>query len=218
MQGATLYGRVTSSNVMKCRWLVAELDLVSSVAHVPAGGRHALNASSPEFRRLNPSGLVPCLRLASGETLAESNSILRYAADEGAGKGAGLRGETSLERALVNRWLDYGLGTLEPRMKPLFFHEAKGVPLPSQEAVAKALDEVKGAWQLVETTLEGNTHLVLNRFTLADIALGPQLHRFQSLQCTRAAAAEGFPNLKKWYHLLKQRPAYQEHVTNIPIE
>ena len=50
-------------------------------------------------------------------------------------------------------------------------------------------------------------------FTMGDIPLGPQAHRWLNLVENRPA----MPNLEAWYQRLTERPAFAEHVM-IPIE
>ncbi len=72
----TIYGRATSSNVQLVMWAVGELGLAHErldYGHVHGG------IDTPEFRAMNPRGLVPVLR--DGDLVVwESCAILRYLA------------------------------------------------------------------------------------------------------------------------------------------
>ena len=70
----TVYGRATSSNVQLVMWALAELGL----AHERLDFGHVYGGTdTPEFRAMNPNGLVTVLR--DGATVIwESMAILRY--------------------------------------------------------------------------------------------------------------------------------------------
>ena len=74
----TLWGRASSSNVMKVVWLMEELGL--PFRRVDCGGPFG-GTDSAEYRAMNPTGLVPVLQ-EDGFTLWESNAILRYLAGQ----------------------------------------------------------------------------------------------------------------------------------------
>ena len=69
-----LWGRATSSNVMKVIWLLEELNLPYD--RIDVGGSYG-KTETPEYRAMNPTGLVPTLQ-EDHFTLWESNAILRY--------------------------------------------------------------------------------------------------------------------------------------------
>ena len=69
-------GRANSSNVMKVIWLLEELGLPYERKDI--GGAFGGN-DTPEYRALNPNGVVPTL-VEDDFVLWESNAILRYLA------------------------------------------------------------------------------------------------------------------------------------------
>jgi glutathione S-transferase len=71
-----IYGRVTSSNVMKVLWAADELGL--DYDRIDAGMNFGV-VDSEEYRSMNPNGRVPTL--VDGDlVLWESNVIVRYLA------------------------------------------------------------------------------------------------------------------------------------------
>lgn len=102
-----LLGRTSSINVRKVMWTAAEIGL--DYDHDATWATAEAPTSSPEFLRLNPNGLVPVWCDDLGP-LWESNTICRYL--------AGRHGRPDLlptsahERALVERWMDWGAGDL----------------------------------------------------------------------------------------------------------
>ncbi len=69
-----LWGRSTSSNVMKVIWLLEELQLPHE--RVDVGGPFG-QTDTDSYRSMNPTRLVPTLQ-EDDFTLWESNAILRY--------------------------------------------------------------------------------------------------------------------------------------------
>jgi glutathione S-transferase len=98
---------------------------------------------SPEYRRLNPDGLVPTLLLDDGEVLTESSVIMRYL-DE-AYDGPRLQPEDAIGRARMNLWMQLidekyfpalGAITIATFMRRMF-----GTP-PDEERLAVMLDSL----------------------------------------------------------------------------
>src|ERR1700761_483582 len=73
-----VWGRATSSNVMKVLWALGELGL--PFERIDVGGSFG-KTDTPEYRAMNPTGLVPTLQ-EDDFTLWESNAVLRYLAQE----------------------------------------------------------------------------------------------------------------------------------------
>ena len=69
-----LWGRATSSNVMKAIWTLEELQL--PYERLDVGGSFG-KTDTAEYRAMNPTGLVPTLQ-EDEFTLWESNAICRY--------------------------------------------------------------------------------------------------------------------------------------------
>ena len=74
----TIYGRATSSNVQVVMWLGGGLGL--SHERLDKGHVHG-GLDDPEYRRINPHGLVPALKDGDVE-MFESSAILRYLASK----------------------------------------------------------------------------------------------------------------------------------------
>ena len=71
-----VWGRATSSNVMKVLWGLGELGL--PFERIDVGGAFG-KTDTAEYRAMNPTGLVPTLQ-EDDFCLWESNAILRYLA------------------------------------------------------------------------------------------------------------------------------------------
>jgi len=176
MSPLVLYDNPRSSNALKVRFLLAELGLDYERRAVP------LSHPRPEgYLALNPVGGIPTLD-DGGMALSESHAILRYLAAR-AGR-EDLIGADPLERARVDEFLD----RLHTGIRAAFFrHEVPAlgysrelggwdtVPRDPQRAAQVAL-EIRPTLELLDAIV-GPEAAVLGRFTIADCALAPVLHR-----------------------------------------
>jgi glutathione S-transferase len=201
-----LWGRASSSNVMKVLWLCEEL----GIAHerIDAGGAFG-RTTEPFYLAMNPNSRVPTIEEQDGFTLWESNTILRYLV---ASRAAGdpLHPVAPRARAEVERWMDWQLASLNGPMSLLFFTFVR-TPEAQRDlpAAARARDEAEALWAILDRQLAGREY-VAGSFSLADIALGPYLYRWFALPIERAP----MPNLEAWYGRLKtSHPGFVEHVT-----
>jgi glutathione S-transferase len=97
-----LWGRTTSSNVMKVLWTLEELHL--PFERIDAGGAFG-RTNTPDYRSMNPLGLVPSIE-DGGLRLFESNSIIRYLCNAYA-PASTLYPAAPGPRAEVESWMDF---------------------------------------------------------------------------------------------------------------
>src|SRR5487761_2745206 len=71
-----VWGRNNSVNVQKATWCLEELKV--PYERIDAGMQYGV-VNTPEFRKMNPNGLVPVIE-DGGTVLWESNAIVRYLA------------------------------------------------------------------------------------------------------------------------------------------
>ena len=198
-----IWGRKSSSNVQKVLWCCAELGLAYEREDV--GGEFGRN-DSPEYRALNPNGVVPTIR--DGDlVLWESNVIVRYlSAKYGLGKlcPAGLEA-----RADCERWMDWQQTTLQGPMGILFrtYIRKPGETFPAKE-IEGAAKRAGDAWGILDRQLAGKDYVTGATLTMADIVLGNAIHRWFSCPIERPALA----NLRAWYDRLGERPDYRTHI------
>jgi glutathione S-transferase len=199
-----VWGRASSSNVMKVLWLCDELGI--AYEREDAGGAFG-KTREPFYLAMNPNSRVPTIEEPDGYSLWESNSILRYLVATRK-PGDPVHPTAPRARADVERWMDWQLASLRP-MTTVFFTYVR-IPEAQRDmaATAKARDEAEALWTIVDRQLAGKEY-VAGGFSLADIALGPWLHRWFALPIQRAPLA----NLGAWYERLKaQHPGYAAHV------
>ena len=198
-----IWGRKNSVNVQKVLWCCEELAV--PYERRDAGGAFGV-VDTPEYRRLNPNGLVPVVD-DDGFVLWESNAIVRYlTARHAAG---GLWPEDLRERAEADKWMDWQNTTFWPAIRPLFWNlvrtpEAQRDPRAmeaSRQATATAL-------AILDAHLASRAFVAGNRFTMGDIPIGCGVWRWLALPIERPPLA----HLQRWFDRLAQRPAFAEVV------
>ncbi|WP_372618622.1 glutathione S-transferase family protein [Falsiroseomonas sp.] len=199
-----IWGRASSSNVMKVLWLCEELSI--PFERIDAGGAFG-RTREPDYLAKNPNALVPTIEEDDGFVLWESNAIIRYLARSRAPAGAMYPADLRAA-ADCDRWMDWQLSALNAPMTTIFFTYVR-IPEPDRDyaAAGKARDAAERLWAMVEAKLGSNPFVCGPDFTLADIALGPYVHRWFSLPIER----KPMPALEAWYERLKQRPGYAMH-------
>lgn len=204
-----LWGRTNSSNVMKVLWLCEELGI--AYERREAGGAFGVTRE-PFYLAMNPNAKVPTIE-ESGEgepfSLWESNAICRYLAASRA-PGHAIYPAAPRPRALVERWMDWQLSALGQPMSTLFFTYVRTPEAERDLAAAgRARDEAAALWRMVDAQLAGNPYVCGHDLTLADIALGPYLHRWLALPVARPE----LPALRRWHDRLQERHAgFRTHV------
>ncbi len=201
----TILGRRTSGNVMKPLWVADELRL--EYEQVDIGGPFGGN-DDPQYREKNPNGLVPTL-VDDGFVLWESNAITRYlCAKHGLGT---LCPQDPRARALADQWMDWKLSTVNPMMRPIFWGLVR---TPESERdmgdIRRGIERGYEVWGILDKHLANQPYVAGDAFTMGDIPLGPQAHRWFELVADRPP----MPHLEAWYQRLTERPAFRNNCMN----
>ena len=209
MSDLKLLGRLTSGNVMKVTWTLAELDLPFTREDI--GGKHGGN-NTPAYLALNPNGLVPTL-IDGSVVLWESNTICRYLCNKA--EPTTLYPEAPAARALCERWMDWQLSALSPLTAQHYMLRVKTAPDQRDEkAIAAARDKAADKLKFIERVLANEPYIAGPQVTLADVAFGFAGHRWFALGADQGE----FKNLRAWYERLKARAGYNKYIVQIPIE
>jgi glutathione S-transferase len=194
----TVYGRATSLNVQAVMWTIAELDLPHERLDFGFGFG---GTDTPDYRAMNPNGLVPVLR-DEHVTMFESAAIVRYLATR--------HGrfpfwpEDPVARAPVDMWAEWSKTTLQPSfLRPVFWPTLTGAAVP--EAALAAFER---NLDILEERLGEGPWLLGHDFTLADVEVGLPLYRYFTVDLPRRDR----PALAGYYARLCDRPAYAAHV------
>lgn len=194
----TVYGRATSLNVQAVMWGIAELGL--DAERIDAGFGFG-GTDTPEYRAMNPNGLVPVLK-DEHVTMFESAAILRYlAARHGRFP---FWPEDPVARAPVDMWAEWGKVTLQANFLGAIFHPVLRGGAPEEKGRA-ALDR---HLEILEAQLAAGPWVLGADFTLADIEIGLPLYRYFTLDFER----RDWPRVAGYYQRLCDRPTFAEHV------
>jgi len=201
-----IWGRTTSSNVMKVLWLLDELGV--SFERIDAGGAFG-RTDTPEYRAMNPAGVVPTLE-ENGFSLFESNSILRYICNAYA-PGSDWYPTAARPRGQIDAWLDAQQTLMSGPMTRVFVGLVRTPPEKRDPAaIAAAAADAGKVWAMVETKLGDKDFLFGEKPSIADIAFGVLVHRWFVLPIERP----DLPALRTWYDRLLTRPPYKAHCAN----
>ncbi|MEO8135070.1 MAG: glutathione S-transferase family protein [Betaproteobacteria bacterium] len=198
-----IWGRDNSVNVQKVLWCCEEIGL--DYERIDAGGPFGV-INTPEYRALNPNGLVPTMD-DDGFILWESNAIVRYLA---ASRAPGtLLPDDAIVRALAGQWMDWMTSTYWPAIRPLFLGLIR-TAADKRDPVALEAARVKTAelMEMLDARLQSNTYLAGDVFTAGDISVGCGVWRWMALPIERAE----LPNVRRWFDLLSERPSFKKIV------
>jgi glutathione S-transferase len=204
-----LWGRATSSNVMKVLWALGELNL--PFERIDVGGSFG-RTDTPEYRAMNPTGLVPTLQ-EDDFTLWESNAVCRYLCHAHAPHST-LWPQDPRARADIDRWMDAQQTVLNRPMGVVFWGLVRTPPdKRDPQALGQGVADAAKAWGLIGAGLTRHAYVAGPDFTLADIPWGVHAHRWFNLDFDRPEV----PGLRAWYDRLCERPAYRQAVVSCPI-
>ena len=193
-----IWGRMSSINVKKIVWTAQELSL--DFQRTEAGGLFGL-VKTPEYMQMNPNSLVPVIE-DDDYVLWESNVIVRYLAAKYA---SGQMYPIDLrERFDAERWMDWQQTTLNPVSRPGFWQLIRTAPEQRNPALmAESNAAVEALMFTLDMHLAHRKFMVGERFTVADIPLACEVHRWFGLPQPRQSR----PHIERWYDKLRARQA-----------
>ncbi len=198
MSKLQIWGRMSSVNVKKAVWTAQELGL--DFERHEAGGVHGV-VKTPAYMALNPNSQVPVVQ-DGGYVLWESNVITRYLSAKHA---MGTLYPTDLqERFDAERWMEWQQTSVNPASRNGFWHLIR---LPAAErdpaVIAQSNAAVEPLMAILDAHLATRSFIVGERFTMADIPLGCEVHRWLALPQSRTPR----PHIERWFAALSARPA-----------
>lgn len=203
-----IWGRDNSVNVEKVLWVCEELQL--PYERIDAGGQFGI-VNTPEYRMLNPNGLVPTVE-TDGMVMWESNAIVRYlSARHSAGD---LWPENPAARFEADRWMDWMGTTFWPAFRDLFWNVVR-TPIEKRDEAAMRRSHARSAEVLayLDRHLANRAHVAGERFTMGDIPMGCALWRWNALPLeTLNLERPAYAALKRWTDVLSNRPCYRKIV------
>ena len=155
---------------------------------------------APAFLKISPNNRIPAIvDNDNGMSLFESGAILIYLADK-TGKLMPKDGEG---RYRTIEWLMWQMGGVGPMLGQVhhFVKYNKGKSAYAEERYSKEAQRLYG---VLDRRLEGREFLA-GDYSIADIATWPWISRFEWQEIDLAK----FPNVKRWYTAIANRPAVQ---------
>ena len=199
-----------TSNGRKASIVLEEMELAYNVHPIRIGEGDQF---TPEFTKINPNQKIPAIIDLDGPdgmpiTVFESGAILIYLADKtGKFMPADPRG-----RYQTLQWLMFQMGGIGP-----IFGQVHHFKRAAKEQVPYALErfgkEAERVYGVLDGRLAGNEWLAAGEYTIADIATYPWVSRYdwQEIDLGR------FPNVKRWFDTISQRPAVQKGMFIPPL-
>lgn len=152
----------------------------------------------PEFRAINPNGKTPAID-DDGIRVFDSNAILLYLSEK-----SGKLGGTPENRAELLSWMMFVASGLGPYSgQSVHFRHAAPEQIPY--AANRYQREAQRHYEVLDTHLADRTHLVGEEFSIADIVAWGWVDKAGVV--LGDAELAGFPNLKRWFDSINNRPA-----------
>jgi glutathione S-transferase len=200
-----LWGR-PAVNTQKVMWALAELGV--SYERFDIGGKFG-GTDSPDYRSMNPNGLVPTLQ--DGEvTLWESHAIVRYLAHR-YGSGT-LEPSDPGQYGRANQWMDWTITTLTAPQDLIFGNLYFRTPSERDEnEISQGREAFTSAMHILDAHLLTSEFAVGPTFSMGDIPLAVMGHRYLMIVPVRPALL-GFD---RWMRSIRARPAFVTNVESI---
>ena len=181
---------------------------------------HAVNIGAdeqfhPDFLKISPNNKIPAIvDRDNGLSLMESGAILLYLAEK---TGKFMPGSEEGRWRTVE-WLMWQMGGVGPMLGQVH-HFVKFNPGKSEYAEGRFRTEADRLYGVMNDRLADRPYLAGGEYTIADMAVWPWVSRYewQEIDFT------DFPNVRRWYVEIAQRPAVQrgyqvpKKVNEIPI-
>lgn len=207
-----IWGRISSINVRKVVWCAQELGL--DFQRTEAGGKYGV-VQSPEYLALNPNALVPAISDDDGFVLWESNVIVRYLCARHWTRQ--LYPEQLPERFDAERWMDWQQTTLNRVSGGAFLQWVRTPPAERDAQVtAQSVAATEPLMAMLDAHLATRPFMAGERFTMADIPIGCEVHRWFGLPPAEYRHPS-WPHLERWFAEVQARPGARG-VLDLPLE
>jgi len=171
---------------------------------------HAINIGKndqfePRFVAINPNSKIPAIVDPEGPdgkpvSMMESGAILIYLAEK-AGKLLPAAGRGRYE---VLQWLMFQMGGVGPMFGQVH-HFLRAAKEPMPYSIERYTKETRRLYGVLDARLKGEPYLA-GEYSIADVATYPWVARYE----WHKTRLEDFPNVKRWFDVISQRPAVQK--------
>ena len=170
---------------------------------------HAINIGKddqfkPEFIAINPNSKIPAIVDPEGPdgkpiSMMESGAILIYLAE----KTGRLLPSSPRRRYVALQWLMFQMGGVGPMFGQVH-HFLRAAKEQVPYAIERYTKETRRLYGVLDARLKDHEHLA-DEYSVADVATYPWVARFE----WHKTRLEEFPNVKRWFDALGERPAVQ---------
>jgi glutathione S-transferase len=193
----TLFDYLPSQNAWKVRLLLNHLGRPYRTVPVSIFEGEGQTA---EFRRINPTGTVPAIRLEDGRVLAESNAILTYLAE-----GTPYLPADPFERAKVQQWLHFEQERVESVIGSLRHWTMTGkLARRSADMIEAKRNAAVRTLGMLESELATRPFIAGDRYSIADMALFAYASRAQEA----GLSLENWTQLRAWIARVEAQPGF----------
>ena len=188
----------TTPNGRKVSIVLEELGIPYTVHAVDIGKDEQFQ---PDFLKISPNNRIPAIiDRETGFHLMESGAILLYLAEK-AGK---LLPKETEPRYRTIEWLMWQMGGIGPMLGQVH-HFVKFNKDKAPYAEERYLKEAHRLYGVLDRRLSGREY-VADAYSVADISIWPWISRFE----WQTVDLGQYPNVKRWYVAIAQRPAVQK--------
>jgi len=194
------YSPGTASLVV--HWLLIELDLPHELVLVDLANKQQ---RSPEYLRLNPSGVVPTL-VVDGEVLTEAAAIVMHLADQHP-QARLAPPMASLERGRYYQWMLFLANAVQPLLRNWWYAEEVAGPAQAEAARASAATRLGACFDRLDAHLAANGPWMLgDRVSAVDFQLTMLMRWSRKLP----KPATDWPELARLAQGMKARPSFKQ--------
>jgi GST-like protein len=194
----------STPNGRKISIVLEELGLPYNVHPIDINNKEQF---APTFLAISPNNRIPAIVDRDNNfSLMESGAILLYLAEK-TGK---LLPKELHARYRAIEWLMWQMGGVGPMLGQVH-HFVKYNKGKAPYAEERFLKEAQRLYSVLDKRLDGD-EFVAGEYSVADIAIWPWISRFE----WQTIDLSQYPNVKRWYLAIAQRPAVQRgyHVPN----
>jgi glutathione S-transferase len=199
-----LYDHPASSNCMKARILLRQLDIPFERVTVDL---FTGETRTPEHFGRNPDGRIPVLELDSGETIPESGAILVHLAE-----GTPYLPGGGLARTRVAQWMLFEQNRIEAELSYARFLKLSGRAEQLPEVYANRLQRGEDALVALERGFSDGREFVAGDYSIADIALYAYVH------CANDAGTDlaQHKGINSWIARVEATPRFENDLEPLP--
>jgi glutathione S-transferase len=191
-----LYDSQVSGNCYKVRLLLAQLGIAYERREVDVVDR---SNRAELLAGVNPALRVPVLVLDDGRSLAESNAILWWLAQD-----THYIPADPFQRAKLLQWMFFEQYSHEPNIAVVRFWVAVAATRPPEREIEPRRTAGYAALDAMERELAAREFLVADTYTLADIALYAYTH----VAGEGGFDLSGYPRIGAWLERVAAQPGH----------